>query len=182
MVDIYKQELTNLQQEILNLLSIKAGSALNQNRTSKILKVSQPAVAKALPFLEKSGYVLIKKDKASGRFDIKLNRENKRIINIKRTINLNLIYKSGLVEFLEENFPGTTIILFGSFSKGEDTETSDIDIAIIGRKEKKVNLNEYEKIFEKEIFLHFYISFSKIEKELKENLCNGIILIGGIEL
>jgi len=58
--------------------------------------------------------------------------------------------------------------LFGSYSRGDDTEKSDIDIAIIG-KEKRIDLEMYEKLLEKTIFLHFYDSLDKIDKNLIEN-------------
>mgnify|MGYP003987829595 FL=1 len=101
---------------------------------------------------------------------------------LKRVDNLKQIYESKLLECLEQEFAGSTIILFGSYSRGEDTENSDTDIAIIGRKEKKINLNKYEKLLDRRINLNFYESFSKIHKNLKENLFNGIVLSGGIEL
>jgi len=72
--------------------------------------------------------------------------------------------------------------LFGSYSRGDDLITSDIDIAIIGRKEKNTDLSEYEKKLERKIILNFYPSFSKIHKNLKENILNGDVLVGGIEL
>jgi len=182
MVNMYKQELTNLQQDILALLCLKAGTSLNQNRISKILEVSPPAVAKSLPFLEKKNYIKINKDKLSGRQEILLNREDKKNIQLKRILNVGIIYKSGLAEFLEENFPGCTIILFGSYSRGEDTEKSDIDIAIIGSKKKEINLTKFDKILERKVFLHFYNSLKELDNELKENICNGIVLVGGIGL
>ena len=60
--------------------------------------------------------------------------------------------------------------------------TSDIDIAVIGRKEKKINPKGYEKSLERIIRINFYESFVTIHKHLKENLCNGILLSGGVEL
>ena len=52
MVNICKLKLTSLQQEILRLLFIKTGIKLNQRQIANYLKVSQPAVMKALPGLE----------------------------------------------------------------------------------------------------------------------------------
>ena len=64
MVNIYKLELTTLQQEIVNLLFIKIGP-LNGRRISQILGVSPPAIGKALPELERKEYIILKKDKES---------------------------------------------------------------------------------------------------------------------
>ena len=87
-----------------------------------------------------------------------------------------------LADFLEKEFAGATIILFGSYSRGEDIINSDIDIAVIGRKDKLIDLTYYEKTLDRKININFYGSFKSIHKHLKENLCNGIILIGGFEL
>ena len=182
MVNTYKPKLTLLQQEIIELLFKKAGLSLNQRAISKILKVSQPAVKKSLPKLEEENLIKTSQDKESKRWSIELNRDNHLLMNLKRANNLKEIYNSGLAEFLEKEFAGGTIILFGSYSRGEDTINSDIDIAVIGRKEKNVDLEEFEKILEREIIINFYPSFQGIHKNLKENLFNGIILAGGISL
>jgi len=182
MVNIYEQKLTNLQQGIMRLLFVKSGIKLNALRIAKCLQVSQPAVSKALPLLVKEEYITLEKDKESGRLSIQANYENPKIIPLKRTDNLKLVYESGLANYLEKEFAGGTIILFGSYSKGEDTMKSDMDIAVIGRKDKKVDLAEFEKKLEREININFYDSFKDIHKNLKENILNGIVLFGGIEL
>ena len=179
MVNIYKQKLTNLQQEILRLLFVKAGTSLNQNEIAKLLDVSPPAVMKALPDLEKESQIKITKDK---RWSIGLNRDNYKMLQLKRVDNLRLIYETGLADFLEKEFAGAAIILFGSYPRGEDIINSDIDIAVIGRKDKTLDLTKYEKELERQININFYDSFKNIHKNLKENLCNGIILAGSVEL
>lgn len=182
MVNMYKLKLTNLQQEILRLLFVKAGIVLNQRQISKNLGVSSPAVMKALPKLEKNNLIKIHQEKESKRWAIKLNRENHKVMQLKRVDNLKQVYESGLADFLEREFAGATLILFGSYSRGDDTEKSDIDIAVIGRKEKTVNASKYEMLLERVININFYESWGKIHKNLKENICNGIILTGGVEL
>ena len=182
MVNIYKQELTNLQQEILRLLFVKIGKSLNQREISKILNVSQPAVIKALPKLEEKNLIILEQDKESKRWSTKLNRDNYKVMHLKRVENLRQLYESGLADFLEKEFAGSAIILFGSYAVGEDMLNSDIDIAIIGSKEKNIDLEEFEKILERGIHLNFYPSFKEIHKDLKENIFNGIVLAGGIEL
>src|SRR3990167_4060121 len=144
MINIYKLKLTNLQQEILRLLFVKAGASLNQRQISKILEVTQPAVMKALPALEKEDLIKIQQDKETKRWAIELNRDHHKVMQLKRADNLKLIYETGLADFLEKEFAGATIILFGSYSRGEDIINSDIDVAVIGRKEKKAELNSYE--------------------------------------
>lgn len=182
MINIYKLKLTPLQQGILRLLFVKAGTSLNQRQIANFLEVSQPAVMKALPDLEKENLIKIQQDKETKRWAIELNREHHRVMQFKRADNLKLIYETGLVDFLEKEFAGATIILFGSYSRGEDIINSDIDVAVIGRKDKQVDLTKFEKELERQININFYDSFKNIHRNLKENLCNGIVLVGGVGL
>jgi len=182
MVNIYKLDFTILQQEILRFLIIKAGRSFNARAIANNLNVSQPAVAKSLILLKKKGLIKMEKDSESGRFSIELNRDNTDIVNFKRIINLQLIYETGFVKFINQIFPEATIILFGSYSFGEDTINSDIDIAIIGAKEKEIDIEDFEKKLERKIFLHFYSNLKDINKNLRENILNGILLKGGIQL
>ena len=61
--------------------------------------------------------------------------------------NLEKIYGSGIVDFLSNKYNRPkSIILFGSFSKGEDIENSDIDIAVSTNKRLNLDISKYEKI------------------------------------
>jgi predicted nucleotidyltransferase len=93
-----------------------------------------------------------------------------------------MIYESGIVDFLEEKFPGTVIILFGSYSYGEDTVKSDIDLAVVGAKEKSANLEKYEEFLERKININTYKTFKEINKNLRDNLLNGTVLAGRVSL
>jgi predicted nucleotidyltransferase len=182
MVNIYKLGLTQLQQDILCALFKKVGLSLNQRQLAKALNVSAPAVSKALPRLEKLNYILRKKDKETKRHSIELNRGNHYLMQLKRVDNLKNIYTSGLATFLEKEYAGATIILFGSYSRGEDLFNSDIDIAIIGRKEKNIELEKFEKELEKKLHLLFFESLKKTDKNLRNNILNGIVLVGSVEI
>ena len=161
---------------------MRAGTSLNQRQIANISNVSPPAITKALPNLEKEDLIKIKQDKETKRWSIELNRTNHRAMQLKRVDNLEQIYESGLADFLEKEFAGATIILFGSYSRGDDIINSDIDIAVIGRKDKYIDLKEYEKELERKININFYDSWKRIHKHLKESLCSGISLVGGVEL
>ncbi len=179
---MYKPKLTLLQQGILRFLFASAGESFNARSLAVSIGVSQPAVSKALPLLEKQGFVVITKDKKSGRFSIELNRENPIAIGMKRAENMRQIYESGLFEFLRETFPGCAIIVFGSFAKGEDTAKSDIDVAVVGTKGKDVDTAVLEKKLSKEVRINFYQSFKEMNPELRNNILGGILLSGWIEL
>lgn len=182
MVNRYKVKLTVLQQEIMRFLSIKAGQSFTARAIAKSLDVSPPAISKALPLLEKKGFLNVRKDRESQRFSIELNRDDLYVLGLKRADNLRQLYECGLVQFLRDTFPGACVILFGSYAQGEDTTGSDIDLAVVGMQPKKVKVAAYEPILEREIVLNYYPSFAKIDKYLLNNISNGITLIGAVEL
>lgn len=177
-MDIYRINFTVLQQEILRILFVKVGMTFNARRLAKALKVSPTAIAKSLKSLEHER--LIKVERESGRLLITLNRENPAVFYLKRVENLRLVYESGLADYLSEKFPGTTIVLFGSYSFGEDIIGSDIDIAVIGEKEGAVETARFSKLLERRISVQFFDSLGQVHKNLRENIMNGIVLKGGI--
>ncbi len=179
-MDTYKLKWTRLQSEIFSLLCLKAGEKLSQREISKILKVSPTAIANSLDKLKNHNLIKIEKLKTINF--ISLNRDEPKAMELKRVENLKNIYLSNLLDYLEVELAGGTIILFGSYSRGEDTNTSDIDIAVIGRKDKLLKLEGYEKNLNREININFYNSWNEIHKNLKDNILNGIILQGSVEL
>lgn len=186
-MDRYKLKWTRLQGEIFRLFCIRAGHVLNLRSVAGMLGVTPTAISKALVELEKEGLLKIKRAEKMNLLSIEINRDNPKVIQLKRAENLKLIYESGLSDFLYNEFPGCAIVLFGSYSRGEDvfteTETrSDIDIAVIGTKGKETNLSKFNKLLERTIHLNFYESWGKIHKNLKDNILNGIRLSGSIEL
>ena len=115
-MDLYKLEFTVLQQEIVRFLCVKAGTSYNQRQLARALRVSPTAVSKSLPRLARSGLVALAKD--AGRLSISLNRENLSASSRKRVENLSMIFESGLATFLFQEFPGTAIVLLGSYARG----------------------------------------------------------------
>jgi predicted nucleotidyltransferase len=187
-MDIYKLKFTKLQMEIFRLFCIMSATSLNQREISKLLKVSPTAVGKSLKYLIKEDLLKLNKRNSLKINFLELNRDNPYVIELKRAENLKMLYESGLVDFLKNKFRGSTIILFGSYSRGEDVyygkddeKNSDIDIAIIGIKKREIDLNKFESILKRKITINFYENWN-IHKNLKENIVNGITLNGAIEL
>jgi predicted nucleotidyltransferase len=178
-MELYKQKFTKLEHNILNYLFIYPTAVFTGLDLAKKLDVSPTAIAKSLVSLQKNNLITVKKDK---RLSIKLNRENEKVFNLKRVFNLLQIYESGVIDLLTDQFQSTAIILFGSYSRGDDTENSDIDIAIISSKEKEVDLSLFEKRLYRSINLHFFLDINKTPSELKESIINGIVLKGSVEI
>ncbi|MBU2638409.1 MAG: nucleotidyltransferase domain-containing protein [Nanoarchaeota archaeon] len=185
-MDMYKLKWRRLQSEIFRLMCIKSGQTLNLRSIAKALKVTPTAVSKAMPQLQKADMVTVKTSKPMNLISVKFNRDSPQAVEMKRVENLKMIYESGLSKYLFEEFPGCAIILFGSYSRGEDVwadeNRSDIDIAIIGTKGKKIDLTKFEKPLERKITINYYESWAGIHTYLKNNILSGILLSGSIEL
>lgn len=179
---MYKLKHARLQNEIFRFLCIKAGISLNHRRIARPLKVSPTAVAKALKGLVAEGLVKAEKSQTMNLVSVELNRDNPKAIEMKRVENLKMIYESGLAEYLSEKLPGCVIIFFGSYSLGEDTKNSDIDIAVIGSKEKNIDIMRFSSLLERVVFLHFYEDLKGINKNLRSNILRGITLAGVAEI
>ena len=120
---------------------------------------------------------LIKKEKAGIYQAYVANRNNEDFRFYKKISNLIQLKESRIIEELENKTTPDAIILFGSFEKGEDLETSDIDIFLLA-KEKKLNLKLYEKKLKRTIQLHFSEDINKLPIELQNNIANGTLLSG----
>lgn len=167
------RRLTRLQERILDLLYDYPTTQFNQRELAEKLKASPTAVAKALPALKES----IKVEKSYPlRISLRTGFENE-----KRISNLRKIHDSGLATHLFESYPGCTLVLFGSYSRGEDTERSDIDIAIVGAEDDNTSLEKYERTLNRTINLQYFPDWN-ISGNLKESIINGIVLKGYIEL
>ncbi|MBI2576746.1 winged helix-turn-helix transcriptional regulator [Candidatus Woesearchaeota archaeon] len=187
-MDMYQVKWTRLQSEIFRLFCIKSGVGLNIREIARALKVTPTAVSKSLRVLEKQHIIRVKKHGKLNLVMVEFNRDYARAIQLKRAENLKLIYESGIFDILYNEFPGCTVILFGSYSRGEDVyaekeeNRSDIDIAIIGVKTKDIGIARFDKLLERAISLNFFESWDKIHKNLKDSILNGIVLSGGVDL
>lgn len=99
----------------------------------------------------------------------------------KKLNMIERIESSGLLNYLEDKTYPESIVLFGSSSRGEDIENSDIDL-FIESTEKKLDLSKFEKKLNREINLFFEKNFKRLNKGLKNNILNGIILRGYLEV
>ena len=133
------------------------------------------SVMNYLKEFEKKGLIEKKKEGKVSSYIARRGDEN--FVFYKKIGFLNELHNSGLIEELWYKLSPKTIILYGSYAKGEAIENSDIDIFIIG-KEKKINLNKFEEKLNGKIHLMFSEDLKNVGKELINNLVNGIILKG----
>lgn len=178
----HTEKFTKTEEEILNFLFVHPTTSFRGRALAGRLKRPASGVIKSARNLEKRKIITISKDFT---LSIKLNRENKEIFILKKINNLKSLYESGLVSHLSDKFPGSAIIVFGSYSYGEDTEGSDIDIAILGYPDRHIEHKEiipYDKWLQRTVQLHLFENIKEIHKNLRENIINGIVLDGVIKL
>lgn len=147
---------------------------------SRLAKIAPTSVKKYLEEFQKKDIIRKSIKKNYTFYMYKANRENEEFIFLKKVSTLIELNYSGLIEYLWENLSPEAIILYGSYVRGEAIDDSDIDLFIIGN-EKKLELKKYEKLIGKKIHLMFKKRFNLLNKELKNNLINGIILKGYLE-
>lgn len=146
---------------------------------SRKLRISLPWVRKTVDELARKGFV--RKRKLGGLVLVKANRDSRLFLALKRSSNIYSLWSCGLVDCLIESFgKPEAIVLFGSYSRGEDTESSDIDIAVITTRTVPVDLARFEKELRRGLQI-LRISASKIEKDFQKTLANGIVLYGYLQ-
>jgi predicted nucleotidyltransferase len=149
---------------------------------SKRIGLAHTSVKKNLVELLKLGIIIESKDiRGERKFPLyRADTESKTFKRYKKIYNITSIMESGLIEFLEERLMPKSIVLFGSYQRGEDIEDSDIDI-FIECKEEDIDLKKFEKRLCRKIQLHFRKDFSLYPNELKNNIMNGIVVFGFLE-
>lgn len=118
---------------------------------------------------------------------LKANMENLFFKRLKIAFNVKKILDSGIVNYLKETTPATSsVVLFGSWTKGEDDRKSDIDILLIGQKPKRINVSDFEIELGRKVELTI-LRWSEWRKKAKEDrafylevITNGIVFYGNL--
>ncbi len=143
---------------------------------SREIKLSPPSVKIMIDNLIKSELIISKKSKPFNGYVA--NRDNEDFLFYKRAYNLMSLYN--LKKMIVEAIHPKSIILFGSYSRGEDIETSDIDILIISKVKKDLNLETIEKKLKRKINIMIVEDIKDLEKSIIKKIHNGIVLSGEI--
>lgn len=145
---------------------------------ARLMKITPPTASTLLKSYEKEGLLIREKDRNYIMFCA--NKENQVFIDLSR-IYWRHMFKE-MLDFLSEKLTNPAIILFGSLSKAETKQDSDIDIAIIAN-ENEIDLSQFREKLRREI-QDFWFKSLKDEKnkELINNIINGYVLLGRIKL
>ncbi len=144
--------------------------------------LSHTSVKKHLEDLERLGVIEVEKlERGERTYPIYKRVENDTFKLYKKLDVQNRLVRSGLLEFIEENCIPDAIVLFGSAAHGEDIEGSDIDIYVQAN-DVKIDISKYEEMFNRKIQLHFKECLEEYPRELVNNIANGIVVYGYIEV
>ena len=143
--------------KILSLIIENPKSEFYEKEIQKKLKVARGSVIKWLHIFENKGLIF---KTQRGKLNIyRLNSENPIVRQLKI---LNTVSK--LLPYFEMLKNEAEIYLYGSASRGEDIEDSDIDILVIGKNREVI---EKIKSADKKIKVSFFtpLEWAKIAKE-----------------
>jgi len=139
------------------------------------LKVSPNSVRKYAARLKKKG--IVEKKREGNMIRVRANLDDEKYKHEKMISNLHCIFDSGIAEFLFEHYHPEVIVLFGSYSRGEDISTSDVDIGVLTKNKKRPDLSIFEKKISRKIELSLF-SKKEVSNEFFNNIVNGIVLKG----
>jgi len=146
---------------------------------SRNAKLSVPSVRLHLKALLAEG--LIAKDKTGLYPSFRAAKENPLFKLLKAQNMVLRLQQTGVLSTIEKGAYPSCIVLFGSASRGEDTEESDIDL-FIQSKRIKLDLSTFEKSLNRKINLLFEPDMKTISPELLNNLANGTVVYGYLKV
>ncbi len=171
----------NIKERIKEYFFINPTSKLRVRQMERELKIPLPSVIRYCKELEKEN--ILKKENTAGVVLFSADRASKNYLTEKRLFNIKEIYNSRLIDYLIEEYSNPTIVLFGSFFKGEDVENSDIDLYIETPSKKEIKLEKFEILLKRKIQIFRYKKMNGIKNLcLANNILNGIVLNGFIEV
>jgi len=173
---------TNMEEKIKALFF---NETLKRWHFEEIIKESRMSRERANYFLrELLKEDFIKRIKPRGKMPYYLaNRDSIKFRNKKRLYGLSIIEKSGLFEHLSRIKNIKTAILFGSYSRGDWSKSSDIDIFIYGD-DKDFKEAEFERRLKREIQVFSYKDAKKIKKldpKVIPNIIKGFYIKESLE-
>ena len=187
------------RQKVLEVLFRYPEMEFGLSQLAEKANVRKANIGKILEEFQKLDLVQI--EKLTKIWRIGANQKSPYFLREKIFYNLNVvygaIYETNFIDFLNDYFRNPkAIVLFGSFRKGEDISTSDIDIAIekddvrsytskhleemVGKNLKKATIR-FEQDIGRKIQIHLF-NRKNIDLNIFNNIANGIVLSGFLEV
>ncbi len=173
------------EQCILELIFTYPSHTYSAREIARMTKLSHPTVLEALAKFEKLEIVakILQRNQSKVGKSVfwAANQKSEKYKLFKKIANIQKIYFSTLIEKIATETSPNTIVLFGSYCRGEDMEDSDIDL-FVQSKGKVIDLRNFEKKFARKINILFESNLNKLKKELLNNIINGIVFYGYLEV
>ncbi len=170
-----------IKQRIKEYFFLNPTARLRVRQIERTVKVPFPSAVRYAKELVEEG--ILRKIEIGGIVLYSADRTSLKFLREKKLFNLGQLYSSGLIDYLIEEYHNPTIVLFGSYSLGEDIETSDIDLFIKTPVKKLKNLQVFNKKLQRELQIFQNKKVNDIKnKNLVNNIINGITLNGFLEV
>ncbi len=171
----------DVKKKLKEYFLINPTAKLRVREIERYLKLSLPSVIRYCKELDKEGFLQIIK---TGNITFyTADRINEKFLLEKKLFNIRQLYEKGLLQYLKTELHNPTIIVFGSYMKGEDIENSDIDLYIETPSKKEIDLEKFEKLLKRKMQVFKHGSIKEIKNpNLANNIINGIVLNGFIEV
>ena len=171
----------DIKQIIEEYFFVNPTKKLRVRQIEKILKSSLPSVIRYCKELEKES--ILKKVEVGNVTFYTADRSSDNYLIEKKLFNIKQLYESNLIDYLKIKLHNPTIIVFGSYAKGEDIESSDIDLYIETTSKLKLNLQKFEKILKRKIQVFIFKKIKEVPNpHLANNIINGIVLNAFLEV
>lgn len=146
---------------------------------SRNTKLSVPSIRLHIKALLAEGLIL--KDKNGLYPSFSAVRESPFFKLLKAQNVILRLHQTSILSTIEKVVYPSCIVLFGSASRGEDSEESDIDL-FVQAKHIKLDLSKFEKTLNRKINLLFEPDLKTIGPELLNNLANGTVVYGYLKV
>lgn len=171
----------NIKESIKNYFFVNPSTKMRVRQIERELNLPLPSVIRYTKELEKEG--MLKREKIAEAVLFSANRASKSFLLEKKLYNIKLLYESGLIEYLINELSNPILIVFGSYSKGEDTENSDIDLYIQTFSKKEIKLEKFENLLKRKIQVFIHPNLKHIKNtHLMNNIINGMPLNNYLEV
>jgi predicted nucleotidyltransferase len=177
MIQIY-QKITQLK--VLTLFIENPYTGYYLRESARLLDMDPMTVKRSLNLLLRDEFLF--KTEEKNRMLYHANMENPAFRHLKISYNLSYLHKKKIADFILNKMKSvTSIMLFGSFAKGENDESSDIDIVTISLSKDKPSA-ELAKLLERDVNLLNFTPAQWSDQSKKNRAFYLDVILDGIPL
>jgi predicted nucleotidyltransferase len=177
----YRMITKSIKERIKEYFFLNPTAELRVRHIEKKVQVPLPSAIRYAKELEKED--LLKSRVIAGVKLYSAYRGSRPFILEKTFFNIKQLHESGLIEFLRRKYGNPSIVVFGSYSTGDDIESSDIDLFLECSSKLGKTFDKFEKKLQRNIHIFDHKTIKEIKnKHLINNIMNGITLNGQVEV